>query len=97
MNRIRAVWTWGRDLGRTKLLVMGVAAILGLGVGAGLTVARWGASGAGMALCQAVRGAATDSPGRWKAKEMSSRQRLKWGIRLGAQLKQAVSIEEDQR
>ena len=96
MNRIRAVWTWGRDLGRTKLLVMGVAAILGLGVGAGLAVARWGASGAGMALCQAVRGAATDSPGRWKAKEMSGRQRLKWGFELSRQLRE-TGIQEQEK
>lgn len=96
MNRIRAVWAWGRDLGRTKLLVMGVAAILGLGVGAGLAVARWGASGAGMALCQAVRGAATDSPGRWKAKEMSGRQRLKWGFELSRQLRE-TGIQEQEK
>lgn len=95
MNRIRAVWAWGRDLGRTKLLVMGVAAILGLGVGAGLAVARWGASGAGMALCQAVRGAATDTPGRWKAKEMSGRQRLKWGFELSRQLREAEIQEQE--
>lgn len=93
MNRIRSVWLWGRDLGRTKLLVIGVAAILGLGVGAGFAVARWGTSGAGIALCQAVRGAATDAPSRYKAKEMSARQRLKWGIRLSAQLKQKVVFD----
>lgn len=97
MNAIRNAWLWGRDLGRDRLLVAGVVCALGLGLGVGFAVARWGASGAGMALCQAVRVVATDSPGRWKAKEMSGRQRLKWGIRLGAQLKQAVSIEEDQR
>lgn len=97
MNRIRRLWAWGGNLGRTRLLVAGVMVLLGLGLGAGLAVARWGASGAGMALCQAVRVVATDAPSRWKAKEMSARQRLKWGIRLGAQLKQAVSIEEDQR
>lgn len=96
MNRIRAVWTWGRDLGRTKLLVAGVTVLLGLGVGAGLAVARWGASGAGMALCQAVRGAATDSPGRWKAKEMSGRQRLKWGFELSRQLRE-IGIQEQEK
>jgi hypothetical protein len=95
VNRIRITWAWGRDLGRTKLLVIAVVAVLGLGLGAGLAVARWGASPAALALCQAIRGVSTDAPGRYKAKEMSSRQRLKWGIRLGAQLKQTVLIESE--
>jgi hypothetical protein len=94
MNRIRKAWSWGRDLGRTTLLVVGLIILLGAAAGASVLVARLGAGGAGLAMCQAVRGAATDSPGRWKAKEMSSRQRLKWGLRLGSQLKQTVSIEE---
>lgn len=97
MNKIRSMWAWGADLGRTKLLVIGVAGLLGLGLGAALAVARWGAGGTGMALCQVIRVVATDAPSRYKAKEMSGRQRLKWGIRLGTQLKQAVSIEGNVR
>lgn len=96
MNKIRSVWSWGADLGRTKLLIIGVAGLLGLGLGEAL-VARWGVGGTGMALCQAIRVVATDAPSRYKAKEMSGRQRLKWGIRLGTQLKQAVSIEGNVR
>lgn len=97
MNRIRSAWAWSKNLGRTKLLIIAASCLFGLGLGAGLFVLRWGISGAGLALCQAVRGAAMDAPSRYRAKEMSGRQRLKWGIRLGAQLKQAVSIEGDQR
>lgn len=96
MNKIRSVWAWGTDLGRTKLLVIGLAGLLGLGLGAALALTRWGAGGTGMALCQAIRVVATDTPSRYKAKEMSARQHLKWGIRLGAQLKQSILIERNQ-
>lgn len=95
MNRIRIVWAWGRDLGRTKLLVIGLMAVLGLGLGAGLAVARWGASGAGMALCQAIRSTTTDAPSRYKAKEMSGKQRLRAGLELRQQLNKITAIRGD--